>query len=368
MSRYRAAQAELASEERLDAARAASLEAAMTEALDAALAGLPGDCGDAATEPAPPAPGEVILVYHPTPRGLAGLAITAERAVGRELSKVRRGDDPARLAEALLAPFDDVLEGASRVRLLPSGALAALDLHALPFRGAPLLAHAEVTYGVDRGEASSLGGPPLIPPTPAADLPRPPRALLLVDPRGNLASAAQEGDRVRAALVAAGWEVDELRHEAATREAVLGRLASGRFELLHYAGHAAFLGASGWQSRLLLAWGGSVGVVDLLGLPRAPRLVVLSACESAATDPRDQPLGMNLANAFLAAGSELVIASERAVDDRVAEAIMARLYAREALDPASVGAAALVRALGRAELATRAEATSDWAVFRALVP
>jgi CHAT domain-containing protein len=69
-------------------------------------------------------------------------------------------------------------------------------------------------------------------------------------------------------------------------------------------------------------------VQDVLSLPRAPRAVVLSACETAGTATDGSASGMHLARAFLLAGSEFVIASHGEVDDGIAARFSETLYTR----------------------------------------
>src|SRR6185295_4208035 len=132
----------------------------------------------------------------------------------------------AALGEQVLAPFADRLRRARRVRLLPYGALAEVDLHDLPFEGRPLIAGRPVVYGLD------LAAPAL----PAAARPAagsgPLRATVVADPRGDLPHARSEAKSVAAAL-RDGCTVDPLEGEHATLSALL--LALGGSDLLHYA-------------------------------------------------------------------------------------------------------------------------------------
>ena len=77
--------------------------------------------------------------------------------------------------------------------------------------------------------------------------------------------------------------------------------------VFHYAGH----GQSGerLQSVLRLAQDTKLTTADILALLGVPRRVMLSACEGAAT--RDQDGGVTLADAFITAGAEAVVAGPR---------------------------------------------------------
>lgn len=106
------------------------------------------------------------------------------------------------------------------------------------------------------------------------------RVLLVVNPRGDLAGAAAEGHAVATAL--AGRQdivVTRVEGGAATRTRVQNELTTGYYDVLHYAGHAYFDPAHRSDSGLRLA-DGTFTAADL-GSGTVPRLVVLSACESA---------------------------------------------------------------------------------------
>jgi CHAT domain-containing protein len=71
---------------------------------------------------------------------------------------------------------------------------------------------------------------------------------------------------------------------------------------------------------------------------------------------------LGLAHAFVAAGSDAVVATVRPVDDRLAAAMSEAFYAAA---PLSVGAPAAFRAAVRAVRAQRPD--DDWAAFRLVV-
>ncbi|XXX80717.1 CHAT domain-containing protein [Sorangium sp. So ce134] len=343
--------------------------------LDEALAVLGRAGPETADDGAPPAleEGELMLVYHRVRDGWAGFAVTRGGVVARRLAATaggapvgersaaapggeRSAATPAgELSAALLLPFRESIDAARRLRFLPSGALDQVDFHALPWGGAPLVAHAPVTYGMDlpgrsgRGAPSAEGG-----------------ALVVADPRGDLPAARREGESVAAALAGQGLQVERLSGGAATHRALRDALERPWLEVFHYAGHGAFAGRDGWDSGLRLAAGGQLAVADVLALPRAPSRVVLSGCDTARTAPSagGAGLGLGLAQAFLLAGAGSIIAAARPVDDAVAERMMAALYGGAGFATADAGAR-----LREAALAVmRAAPSSDWASFRALVP
>ncbi|WP_437279181.1 CHAT domain-containing protein [Sorangium sp. So ce375] len=310
-----------------------------------------------------PAPGELVLVYHPVEEGWAGFALTNAGVTARRLGEVDPSAPQERLSAQLLGPFADFIRRAEQIRIVPYGPLQSVDFHALPLEGEPLAALAPVAYGVelarerepdsgqDRGGGLDSPGPD--------GAPAPPVALLVIDPGDSLPHARDEGDQVEGALVQRGWGVERLDGERATYEAVMRALAAPAVELLHFAGHADFSGRDGWKSGLRLAHDGRLTVADILALPRAPAQVVLSGCETGRAE------GLGLAQAFVVAGSGAVVSSLRRIDDGVAARTMRAFYTALPLgapdDPAL--------ALREAGLRIRSEApTADWGSFRVIVP
>lgn len=147
----------------------------------------------------------------------------------------------------------------------------------------------------------------------------------------------------------------------ATREAFLDLL--GRGDHLHLACHGQFDPFQPLESRLELAAGESVRLLELLehqALTRL-RLVVLSACQSAVTDSRHLPdEAGSLATAFLAAGVSGVVGSLWPVDD-LASALLFRQFYRELLDAAGCRAAPPDAALARAQRWLREVAAGELA-------
>jgi tetratricopeptide (TPR) repeat protein len=197
------------------------------------------------------------------------------------------------------------------------------------------------------------GGRPVADRTPLARvlgiLPRGPRrtgtgdSVVLGDPRADLPSA-----RAEATAVAARLRVTAQLGAAATTSA----LAAARgARLLHVAAHAQ-LDARG--ARLLLA-DRAVGRGDIAAGDGAPAIVVLASCGGAIA--RDDAGWGSLAAAFIAAGSDAVIASSWSVDDDATRRFVDALYALPVREhPARALAAAQARS--RAVLPARI-----WAAF-----
>lgn len=322
------AQDQLAAVQVARKAREARAKAAIDEAL--AVLGRSGK----PTTPRPLGEGDLVLAFHPIRKGFA---VFAADAAGVRVEKMETVEPTT-----LLAPFEEKLAAARRVRVLPYGATHAIDVHALDFHGAPLVAHVPVSYSLD------------LPFTDAA--PASASLLLVADPASDLPAARLEAKEVAARHH--GPLQTLLGEEAA---AVSVRAALPKVDRFHYAGHGNAAGEAGWESVLPLAHG-SLSVADILSLPRAPSLVILSACEAARTTARGEGLG--IAQAFVLAGSLGVIAATRDVPDVSALALAHALYGNVLPYP-ETDAATLLQT---AQLAMRTSAVTEWAAFRALTP
>ena len=137
--------------------------------------------------------------------------------------------------------------------------------------------------------------------------------------------------------------------------------ALAKAALFHYAGHGQFAGTEGIDSGLQLA-DGQLSLGDILALPAAPRLVVLSACEGARAEGPGFAGGLSVAEAFIAAGVREVVASTRPVADDAARALVTAFYAARAGDPEANAAA---RCAGL-NCAAQEQPDADWASFRLL--
>ena len=302
------------------ATRAAQLERARKQ-LDGAMAELRGPGNRDESRPSPPSRGEVILAYHPLPKGWAGFAADPD---GIQVSCFELSDDVLAdpgaaqfreaLAPKLIGPFQAVLERAARVRVLPFGPLQSVDFHALPLLpGKPLLERLPVVYGLDL--PTQLSRPPVGPPV----------ALLVADPEGDLPEGLQESRSVAATIRGwgQGWTPKRLEGKAAGVAAVHDALAGA--SLFEFAGHGELAGFAGWDSALLLAAGSRLTSRDVLTL-RVPAWVVLSTCEGGRSSREAPGEGIGLAQAFLLAGSQAVVAAVRPVRDSTARELVAELH------------------------------------------
>jgi tetratricopeptide (TPR) repeat protein len=323
----------------LRARRERELAAILDDAL-AVLGPANHDGGDRAE------PGTLEVAFQRVPSGWVTFAASAD-----DVHAFARSCAPAALATCLIEPIVPLIKDAQRVRVITNDELRAVDFQAVEIGGAPLLERVPVVYGLE------LASPPTSS-TPSA----PRRALLVGDAQGNLPAAQDEVRTVRDALEGSGvWSTASLTGASAGLERV--RRDMSGVELFHYAGHARLLGSRGWDSELQLGGHTALDVADILALERAPTFVVLSGCETAATDAAAEAAGIGLAQAFIVSGSAGVVATTRPVRDTAALAVMREFYA------AWLGGAPAERALQRAQLALRsAQPDADWAAFRFIEP
>lgn len=325
------------------------LGTAARELLDEALA-LLGSRIDDTPAPLAPAVGELVLLYHPIPSGWVGFAVNSDGVTARRLPAESSGSPtPEELADWLLGPFSALLERSDRMRVLAFGALNRIDVHALPWKGRPLISSIAVLYGVDvsRPARPAHGG----------------MNALIVTPHDDLKSSAAEATLSEERLQASGWSVQRLPGSAVTRASIGASIAGGRISFFHYAGHARLVGLDGWESHLGREESQLMTVGDILMLPASPAYVILSGCETAASADRSGS-GLGLAQAFIIAGAKWVIASSRTVKDADAARIVNELFDRRVLPDSDVGG--LLQVAQRKLLEARPEV--DWASFRVLVP
>lgn len=260
----------------------------------------------------------------------------ATSRIGGLIDRLSAAPDDAALAESLgdlLLPPDLRLVQGSTLHIIPDGALVRLSFAALRRAGRWLVEDHAVVYapGVSAlaaPEGATAAGPPVV----------------LADPRGNLPNAAAEGREV-ARLLGTAPRLGPAATARALEEAAGARV-------LHVASHAGQGPGGPW---LELA-DRNVAPSAILAARVRPRLVVLASCASGS--PAGRGLWGSPGAAFLAAGSEGVLASLGSVEDRLARDFVLRFY-REggAADPAG--------GLARAQRAFLAAGRppSSWAPF-----
>jgi tetratricopeptide (TPR) repeat protein len=186
------------------------------------------------------------------------------------------------------------------------GSLPRLDAHlgslpvaALRRHGAPLITSRPVVRILR------------LPEGPCVQAVRSGRATVLADAAGNLPKARQEGDEVAA----------HLHTTAAVGRAVTSKLLldAERDAVLHIAGHTTPGSAAD-----TLELDREVSALEISARSQGPSLVFLSACESGSSESSAR--GGSLAAAFLAAGSQQVVATLRRVSDQSALDLSMQFY------------------------------------------
>ncbi len=284
----------------------------------------------------------------------SSLGVVLFGAFGKEVAAHRIGTITAtasldELGEQLLRPLAPWLDRAKKVRVLSSGVLDRIDVHALRLDGKALVERLPVVYALDTGRLSA----PKIDETHAP-------VVIVADPRGDLDSAQREASLVSAAAGRSGRVFHLLTKDQASRQALLDELDGSRVALLHIAAHGAFAGIDGWESHVRLAHEDILSIGDILTLDALPARVVMSGCETA-REALSIGTSLSLAHAFLLAGAQSVVAASRPIDDTQASMLMADLYgADDFLD--------LPAALARTQRNMAQQAPkADWASFRVIV-
>lgn len=105
--------------------------------------------------------------------------------------------------------------------------------------------------------------------------------LLIVNPTGDLPGARREGERV-AAMVREKphFALDVLEGAQATFNVVRAALGSGKYDVVHYAGHAFFEPANRMASGIVCHGRQVFSGADAARLERLPSLMFFNACES----------------------------------------------------------------------------------------
>jgi CHAT domain-containing protein len=191
--------------------------------------------------------------------------------------------------------------------------------------------------------------------------------LLVANPTEDLQGAAEEGRRVQSLFgQVPGCRLDVLWEAQATRPALLSAFGSGKYDIIHYAGHAFFDELAPERSGLLCAGHATLTGADLAGLGRLPTLVFFNACEAgrvrghaaapangrapAAKRPKLERMqeGVGVAEAFMRGGIANFLGTYWPVGDAPAKLFAESFYravtAGQPLGDAIQGARGVVRA------------------------
>ena len=227
-----------------------------------------------------------------------------------------------RLDEMLLAPLVAAIADRELV-VVPTGALHALPWSVLPScAGRPISVVPSAALWQRAAAHPAAAGPH--------------RVVLVAGP--DLPGGADEVD----ALARMYPLATVLRAGDATAANVMGAIAGA--DLLHLAAHGTFRADNPLFSSLRLAEG-PLNVYDLEGLTRAPKRIVLAACDSGVSmvHPGDELLG--LVSACLGLGTQSLVACVMPVPDGAARTVMLTLH-RELIRGTPI-AHALARAVAR---------------------
>ena len=194
--------------------------------------------------------------------------------------------------------------------------------------------------------------------------------LLVVNPTLDLEGAEEEGRRVRELLASEpAVRIDELRGRDASRPALERAFRSGKYDVIHYAGHAFFDEDDPAASGILCAGKAVLSGRDLAGLGNLPALVFFNACEAgrvrrAGRSARDVPTmrkridrNVGLAEAFLRGGVANYVGTYWPVGDEPAKLFAEQFY-RALMKGQSIGEALLA---GRRAVWDRKSV--DWADY-----
>ncbi len=159
---------------------------------------------------------------HPGPRGFLTVVWRGSSIEIGEVPRLEAPEAPAALAARIADAVAPRLSGAARVHVHAHRSLASAPLD----RSLAARLQVPVAFAVD--------APPR---APGAACTGALRALLVTNPRSDLWGASTAAPSVRADLARMGFTVDTLEGAAATRAAILPRLADPCTALLHYDGH-----------------------------------------------------------------------------------------------------------------------------------
>jgi CHAT domain-containing protein len=107
------------------------------------------------------------------------------------------------------------------------------------------------------------------------------------------------------------------------------RLNAGRYEVLHYSGHAFFGEVESKRSHWIVDRGEKVEAFRFEKTPRPPVLVFDNACESARFEKpgkRNTEIAYGLAESFIKSGVNVYLGTTWEVDDRAARMFAETLY------------------------------------------
>lgn len=193
--------------------------------------------------------------------------------------------------------------------------------------------------------------------------------LLIVNPTQDLPGAEREGERIKEIFAQdQAVRLEELWREQATFSAVRAAFRSGKYDVVHYAGHAFFDPVNRARSGVLCHGGQVLSGIELASLEKLPAVVFFNACEAArvrsvkerksgsATAKRLET-NVGLAEAFLRAGIGNYIGTYWPVGDYPAK-VFAETFYRDLIGGKPLGAA-----LNAGRNVLLKEQSVDWADY-----
>jgi CHAT domain-containing protein len=195
------------------------------------------------------------------------------------------------------------------------------------------------------------------------------KLLLVVNPTEDLQGADVEGKRIEKILKEdSRITITKLERRDATWSAVRAAFRSGKFDVVHYAGHAFFDPNNRARSGIICYGKQVLSGIDLANLETLPALMFFNACEAGRIRTvRDRKKGeatakrletnVGLAEALLRAGVGNYIGTHWPVRDAAATRFAETFY-RAIMDSESIGVA-----LQQGRAALRNMPSVDWADY-----
>lgn len=209
------------------------------------------------------------------------------------------------------------------------------------------------------------------------------RVLLVVNPTGDLAGAEAEGKRIEEVLNAQrGVDLTVVKRQQATRSRLLAELKGGRYDVVHYAGHAYYDRTNLSHSGIVCHGDEILTGPDLMSLPTLPSMAFFNACEAgrvrvwrpkvqgrkrarsrAQAPPAANPLevSVSFAEAFLRGGAATYVGTYWPVGDEAAEEFAKTLYSQ------LIEGQSVARSLLAARQALEENRFLDWADRKSVV-
>lgn len=190
------------------------------------------------------------------------------------------------------------------------------------------------------------------------------RILLVVNPTLDLPGAQREGELLQETFEHQNQvEVDVLEGRNATKPALLRAFASGKYDVLHYAGHAIFFPDNPNQSAILCANNVPLRGEELTSLGSLPMLMVFNACEAGRVRGMRNSVEAHIrhkvgfAEAFLRGGVSNYVGTYWPVGDAAAATFAEHFY-NDLLQGKSIGTA-----LNLARKALHDARLNEWANY-----